>query len=395
MLGLLSLTACSFALSAFSKEVTLDSHGPTEAQLRAAEDILQVRAKEIWLGDGRRITDGLIVVKGGKITSVGKGEPDASQLLVEHEGVVTAGMVVCQSLTGAWGETYDSTRSVLPTARVAHGIDPHDTDFGKALTAGITSLVITPTRNVVGGLTAVVDARGKVRARASHLAISLASTALSSGNPQSDGIENTIGFARGTRYPTSYAGALHELERLFAKPEGVFARAASGQLPVVIEAWDRNEVSRALTFAKAHGLTGAVRGAPLAGELAAQFKDSGLAAILGPYRPGHSRASLESFARLSEAGVAVGFALDQPAFEPAGLRMSAALTLGAGAKRDDVWNALTSGGARIAGIDKQVGTLESGKQADLVLWSGDPLELTSRVEAVYVAGELAHTGGDQ
>ncbi len=395
MLGLLSLTACSLALSALPKDPALDSPGPTEAQLRAAENVLQVRAKEIWLGDGRRIADGLIVVQGGTIVSVGKGEADASKLLVEHDGIVTAGMVVCQSLTGAWGETYDSTRSVLPTARIAHGVDPHDTDFDKALAAGITTLVITPTRNVVGGLTAVVDARGHVRARVSHLAISLASTALSSGTSQSDGIENTIGYARGTRYPTSYAGALHELGQLFAEPEGVFARAASGQLPVVIEAWDRNEVSRALAFAKANGLTGAVRGAPLAGELAAQFKDSGMAAILGPYRAGQSRASLESFARLSEAGVPIGFALDQPYFEPAGLRLSAAMTLGAGAKRADVWNALTSGGARIAGVAKQVGTIVKGKQADLVLWSGDPLELTSRVEAVYVAGELAHTGGDQ
>ena len=57
----------------------------------------------------------------------------------------------------------------------------------------------------------------------------------------------------------------------------------------------------------------------------------------------------------------------------------------------NAWRGLTSDAARLAGVDERVGALEPGKDADFVLWSGDPLNLASRVEAVYVDGELAYS----
>ena len=92
---------------------------------------------------------------------------------------------------------------------------------------------------------------------------------------------------------------------------------------------------------------------------------------------------------LSHHSRPVAFALDAPAHPPSALRLSAAMAIDAGADRAAVWRALTSDAAKIAGVDERVGTLERGKDADFVLWSGDPLSLTSRVEAVYVDGERA------
>jgi imidazolonepropionase-like amidohydrolase len=57
-----------------------------------------------------------------------------------------------------------------------------------------------------------------------------------------------------------------------------------------------------------------------------------------------------------------------------------------------VWRALTGDAARLAGVDARVGLIERGRDADLVAWSGDPLNLTSRVRAVYVAGKLVFRG---
>ena len=91
-------------------------------------------------------------------------------------------------------------------------------------------------------------------------------------------------------------------------------------------------------------------------------------------------------AALQEAGVTVGFALNGPTNGGDQLRLSAAMALAAGADSAGVWNALTLDAARLCGVEARVGSLERGKDGDFVLWSGDPLNLGSRVEAVYVDG---------
>ena len=404
------------------KRKTTSLFGFTLALLAAgssAQDgstLLQVRAKEIVLADGERIEDGVLIVADGVVRRVGRGvEIDERYPVIEHDGVLTAGLIACQTHSGAAaGETTDATRSFLPAARLVHAFDPDHPDFEKALRAGITSVVLAPTGdNVVGGITAVVKtAGGTVVKPEAHLALSLAGAALgrqarqpifpfgsADTAAQEGGLENTERDGRGSRKPTSYAGALRELRQRFAESEGPFARARRGELLLLLEAWDRNEVARAAGFAREQGLAGAIYGAPLAGDpgLVELLAESRLGVVLGPYAPGQRRRSLEALGTLSEAGVPVAFALDAPAHSPTALRLSAAMAIGAGADRSAVWRALTSDAAKIAGVDGRVGTLERGKDADFVLWSGDPLNLTSRVEAVYVDGKRAwsHAGGDR
>ena len=375
--------------------------------------VFQVRAKEIVLADGSRIANGVMVVTDGKVTRVGAGEVDPDLPLIEHDGVVTAGLIACHTRSGGQAETVDTTRAFLSEARLVHAFDPYHSDFEKAVVAGITSVVLAPADvNVVGGLTAVVKtAGGKVVAREAHLALSFTGSSLSYSPPsrrfifgsadtatREGGLEFTEAGRRGAREPTSYSGAVRALTELFTFASGdeaagddVFARAARGELPVFFEAWGRNEVARAAGFAAKHGLVGAIRGATLAADpaLLPQIAASGLAVIVGPFRTGHTRRSLEAVHALQSAGVSVGFALDAPANDPQGFRLSAALAVGAGADKTAVLQSLTSVAASIAGVGERIGSLERGKDADFVLWSGDPLNLASRVEAVYIDGTLA------
>jgi len=326
----------------------------------AQESVLQIRASEIVLGDGERIEDGVLIVQDGRVRRVGRGvEVDARHPVIDHAGVLTAGLVACQTHSGAAKESRDSTRSLLPEARLVHAFDPDHPDFERALRAGITSVVLAPAGDsVAGGITAVVKtAHGTVVKREAHLALSLANDAL--GRPvqrsmfpfgsaggsadEQGGPEHTDRGGLGQRSPTSYAGAARELRARFGETEGAFARARRGELGVLLEAWDRNEVARAI----------------------------------------------ESLRTLGDQGVPIAFALDAPANDPDSLRLSAAMALAAGADRATVWRALTSDAARIARVDDRVGTLERDKDADFVLWSGDPLNLASRVEAVYVDGRRA------
>ena len=380
---------------------------------RLDEDhVLQVQATEIWTSGGERIQGGLLVIEGGRIRSVSRGKAaDPGLPLVRHEGVLTAGLVACRSQAGAAGELQDDTRTVLSEARVVQAFDPAHHDFAHALEAGITALELAPSPgNLVGGLSCVVKTSGgRVLAPEAALALSLTGAALGRstgsnffffGSAEEGGVglsqpeggpESSDVSQRGNRLPTSYAGALELLRHHFGKGEGAFARARRGDLPVTIEAWDRHEVLRAAALAQELGLQGAIRGAPLAGDPAvvAALKASRLGVIVGPYSPGQTRASLESIQALSAAGVPVAFALDDPARSPLGLRLSAARALRAGAPREAVWKALTEDAARLAGVGEAVGTLAADREADFVLWSGDPLDLRSRVVAVYVDGRRA------
>jgi len=394
--------------------VALSLNSPALA--RQETPAFQIRTQELLTGDGTRIEDVLLVVEGVRITRMEQGrEPDAALPLIEHDGVVTAGMVVCQSQSGAAGEANDGQRAFLPEARLIHAFDPDHSDFEQALAAGITTLVLTPTGdNVVGGLTAVVKTHGgTVLTDEGHLALSFTGASLGQSSRPAfffleaegaqdeptavdGGPENTESARRGSRSPTSYAGALRMLrERLGASsdPDGPYARATRGDLRVFIEAHARHEVLRAVSFAKESGLSGVLFGAPLVGDpgLLGPLTESGLGVVVGPYSVGQLTPSLNAVKALQEAGVSVAFALGTSGRDPEELRLAAALALSAGAEPAGVWRGLTSDAARLAGVDARVGALERGKDADFVLWSGDPLNLASHVEAVYVEGKLAYS----
>ncbi|MEX1024997.1 MAG: amidohydrolase family protein [Planctomycetota bacterium] len=377
----------------------------TSAALRAKT--LQVQATTVLLGDGTKLENGIVLVRDGKIVGIERGgKLDEAMPSVTHDGYLTAGLVACQGELGANGEAYDATRSFLPEARMAHAFSPGHSDFQRALRNGITTVVLTPTEeNPIGGLTSVVKTHGgTILSPEAHLAMSFTTTALAGGNlgfffrfraaQAADGdLENTANSSSGARTPTSHSGLLRELNDQLENGTGALERVRTGKLPVLMEAWDRNEVVRAARFAAANGLKGTVRGLPLASDpyVIAALETGGLSAILGPYGPSQKRRSLESARALAEAGVPFAFALDAPHHAPESLRWTAAAALGAGADHASVWKALTKDAAVIAGVANRVGDLAPGLDADLVLWSGDPLNLASRVDAVFVQGQRVHS----
>ncbi|MEM7305143.1 MAG: amidohydrolase family protein [Planctomycetota bacterium] len=367
-------------------------------------DTLQIRAKVVYPGDGSRIEDGLVLVSGGKITGVGSGaDVNAALPVLEHDGVLTAGMVVAHSWFGTGGLNHDETRAMLPTARIAHAFRADHSDFKKACEAGVTTMVLAPTaQNVAGGKTCVVKTNGEILKKEGHLALSFAKEALRQGQRSvffffgdvepaavDDGFETSGGASNGARYPTSYSGTVAALDEWMGSAAGAETR---GELPVLLEAWDRNEVARAAGFAKKHGLKGAVRGAPLAGEVLSVLKNSGLGVILGPFDAGQSQRSLAGLPALAKEGVPLAFSLGRSGSDPAFARMSAAMAVGAGLDAGAAWDALSSDAARIAGVESRVGRLARGLDADLVFWSGNPIDLTSKVEAVFIDGKLVHGG---
>ncbi|MFT5286651.1 MAG: imidazolonepropionase-like amidohydrolase [Planctomycetota bacterium] len=337
-----------------------------------------VRATEILLGDGTTLEEGVILVAGGEIRAVGRGvELPPGTSLIEHDGVLTAGLVAAHSYSGSSGGLTDSTRAFLPELHAKYAYNSDHSDFQKALAAGVTTILLAAERtNVAGGLTAAVKTSGdRVLSADKHLQLSLHTTSL-----------------WGWREPTSWSGAIAHLDQRMSAGEGSFGEVAAGRLPVIVEAWNRHEVARALDFATRHQLKGALRGGSRAGEMVERVVASKLSMIVGPFEVGEDKRHLDSVLALAEAGVPVAFGMQAPENDPVAMRLSAALCVRRGLDSTIAWQGLTRTAADIAGVGNRVGRLERGFDADFVLWSGSPLELTSRVVAVYVDGELAFGG---
>ena len=121
-----------------------------------------------------------------------------------------------------------------------------------------------------------------------------------------------------------------------------------------------------------------------------QIKESGMSVILSPLGISDSIEYLSTPAKFSEAGVPFAFASDSPLTGESYLRLSATLSMRYGLSREKALRALTLSAAEILGVSKEVGSLEMGKLADLVVFDGDPLDLSSDILLVMVGGKVVY-----
>ena len=342
------------------------------------ERVTAFKAKIVYQGDGTSIENGVIFVKDGVITQVGADlKVPEGAAVVTHDGAISAGLIAMHSEDGTGGELNDSTRVVMPEAEARFAFNPEHGDFRRALEAGITSLVLAPSSsNLIGGYTAVVKTSGGRTVKpAAQLMLGLSADALNFN-----------------KFPTSYAGAMEELGKQFSNPEGAVGRAAGGSLPVLMDVNDRAETLRAIDFAAKFKLKGALYGSTWAEDVAPAIKSSGLDVVCSPFDIGENSRAIRSVVALAKNGVRFGFGLDAPDRHPESLRFGAALCVRGGLSPAIARKAMTSDAATIAGVAGRIGRIARGLDADLVLWSGDPVSLASSVEAVYIDGELAYGG---
>jgi imidazolonepropionase-like amidohydrolase len=125
--------------------------------------------------------------------------------------------------------------------------------------------------------------------------------------------------------------------------------------------------------------------------LADLLAERGIPVVIGPLFTNRSKVelrnrSLANPGRLAAAGVTIAITTDHPVVPINFLVYQAVLAVKEGLDRDTALRAVTLNPARIAGIDDRVGSLAPGKDADLVLWSGDPLDIMSRPEQAWIEG---------
>jgi imidazolonepropionase-like amidohydrolase len=347
----------------------------------AGSDAVVIRADHLYLGHGAPIEEGVLVISDGKVMAAGAGvKTPEGAVVIEHEGWLTPGLFGAFTMDAIGAERRDDTRPLMPEARIVHSLRPHAASLGRNLRAGITMITINPdTGRPCSGVSALVKTHGaKVVDRELQLCLDV-----------------SYGAVRTDEHPTSL-GSLHELlDGAFSLGAGSFGRAASGELPVLIRARDRLSIRAAADLAKAHGLRGALFGSYWTEGLVDEVASSGLGVICDPVGIAVDRRALRSVLALAKGGVDIGFGLVSPANAPETMRVGAAMCVRAGLDPNVALAAMTGTAAKISGAGDHAGVLAVGRDADFILWSGSPLELSSVLEEVWVDGHRVHGGEDE
>jgi imidazolonepropionase-like amidohydrolase len=162
-----------------------------------------------------------------------------------------------------------------------------------------------------------------------------------------------------------------------------------GQVPIAIEANRASDLLAAMRLADEFKVRLVLFGASEGWLVAEQLAKANVPVVLKPLIDIPSfdslGATLENAARLSRAGVTVALA-SFDTHNSRTLRQEAGNAIANGMDRDAALQAVTLTPARLWGVDDRVGSLEVGKDADVVVWSGDPFELTTGAEHVFIKG---------
>lgn len=351
----------------------------------SARDIL-VRGGTVLTGTGEVIEGGSVLLKGGKVEAVGKDlRADEGALVIDATGkFVCPGFVDAYSHLGLRPGELDET--VLPISldtSPLSAFDPACSAVAESLAAGVTTALVAPgTANPLAGPCAAVKlGDGSALSRAATVSISLSLEALLAD-----------------RRPTSLPVLLEMLRATLTEAKSGDAaapltRAVNGTLPVSLCCDGASSIEQAVALAREFGLHGAVLVPSLPLATPKLLAGTGLAGLLPPLTLTPADRHLTMAARLSAAKVPFAFTSMAVGDRPSDVRTSAALAAGAGLPREEALRALTLGAAEVLGIADRVGSLEKGKDGDLLVIGGSPLSLAAPIEYVIVDGSVAYERG--
>ncbi|MCK6209497.1 amidohydrolase [Georgenia sp. EYE_87] len=367
--------------------------------------------------DGEPLDAGTVLVVDGVITAVGPdvAVPDGVPVVDAAGRWVLPGFVEAHAHLGvaeegvgwAGDDTNEMTGPNMAAVRALDAIDIEEEGFRDALVGGVTSAVVKPgSGNPIGGQSVAIKTWGgrTVDEQIIRAAVSVKSAL--GENPKRVYSEKKqlpstrLGVAKVIReafmaaqdYAAARAHAAAE-RKPFERDLGLetLVRVLDGEL-----VWDQHthrhdDIATALRLAEEFGYRLVVNHGTEGAKIADVLAEKDVPVIFGPMLTSRSKVELRdraiaNLARLAEAGVRVAITTDHPVVPINFLVHQASLAVKEGLDRDVALSALTLNPAAMLGLDDRVGALREGLDGDVVVWSGDPLDVYSRAERVFIEG---------
>ena len=374
----------------------------------AGAQTIAITGAKIYPVSGPVIDNGTVLIRDGKIAAVGANVavPADAQRIDASGKVVTPGLVngatnIGIVEIGAVNSTNDASANpkdgIAAAFRVWDGFNPMSVLIPPARDGGITTVVIAPRGGLIAGQAAVMHLVGGNTADMllrGPVGMVAALGPARFGAADSRGVtimrlREVLDDAREDRNQTrTFAASRLDLEAL----QPVLA----GREPLVIEADKSSDIESALAVAKEFGIRPIIAGGAEAWMVAKE-----LAAAKVPVLTGAMNNIPTSFATLGQeqenaglltrAGVPViivgnAGGGDEDAFNVRNVRFEAGNAVAYGMDWNAALRAITLTPAEVFGVADRVGSLAPGKDADVVVWSGDPLEFATQAEHVFIDG---------
>ncbi len=364
-------------------------------------------------GPAGRIEHGTVVIRDGKIAAVGASVAvPADAIRVDAAGrVVTPGLFDPKSRFGieevsAVRETRDDAakgKDFTAALDVASAINPRSVLIPVNRIAGVTTAVVAPSvtegGTIVAGRGAVVtlgslDHYLRKDPAAMFVALGETGSDLAGGSRAAsllylrEALEDARDYLAHRPAYDEARRRRYALDRLdLAALEPVLKR----EIPLVVSVERASDIEAVLGIARDFALSVVVDGGAEAWMVAGELAKANVPVILNPlldlpWSFEALGASLENAARLSRAGVLVAFKTGD-SHNARNLTQLAGNAVAYGLPYEEALKAITANPARIYGVAAKTGTIEPGRSADLVVWSGDPLEVTSAATRVFIEGK--------
>jgi len=375
-----------------------------------------------------QIDDGIVVFDDKKIRSVGKDVkiPKNAEIIDAEGKYILPGFIDAHTHQGlfdgsigwAGSDGNEMTEAITPHMRAIDGFNPHEPSLSEALLGGVTSLNTGPgSGNVIGGQAFVIKPIGSDVVEDMILqAPSGLKVALGENPKRVHGRDNSrmpstrMGVAALLRKTITDAQNYMDEWKAFgskareAKEEGkapptppkrdlgleMIAKVVKREIPLHAHAHRADDIATVIRLSKEFNIRLVLIHCTEGHKIADHIAKSEVPAVIGPTmywvsKPETRERGFDTAVILNKAGVKV--ALQTDSLTPMNyfplLPMN---VIKLGMSRDDALKCVTINPAEILGVDKRIGSLEKGKDADIVIWSGHPFEFYSKVERVFVNG---------
>jgi imidazolonepropionase-like amidohydrolase len=381
--------------------------------------------------EGDPIDGGTILVSGGVIEAVlqpGSPPPQDCTVIDATGKWVLPGFIDAHTHLGAYedgmgwagSDTNELTGPVQAQVRVVDAINPADIGFCDAIGAGVLAVNVNPgSGNPIGGQTAAIRCWGRTVEDMVLRAPSGLKSALGENPKRNYGNRNEtpatrLGTASVIRSAlVAAANYLAEQESAEAAEGGEGGEGGEGrdatppkrdlkleslglalrrEIPWRQHCHRADDIATGLRIAAEFGTDLVIDHGTEAHLIADVIAAAGVPVIIGPLLTARSKVELRNRSMASPgvlvaAGVTIAITTDHPVVPIHFLVHSATFAVREGLSPQEALRSITINPARIMGVSDRLGSIEPGKDADLVIWSGDPLDVMSRAERAFVAGQ--------
>jgi imidazolonepropionase-like amidohydrolase len=371
--------------------------------------MLAITGGKIITMAGRPFEKGTVLADRGKIVGVYEGvlAPPGAEIFDATGMIVMPGMIDCHSHVGIVEEIYreegddsnEITGPVTPHLRAIDAVNPMDLGFRDALAGGVTTVVTGPgSANIIGGEMVAMKTRGTV-VDDMIVRFPVGLKAALGENPKRS-------YGRDKKTPaTRMASAAIIREALIQGREYLkkdtperdlkmesLGRVLRKEVPLRVHAHRADDIMTAVRIAGEFEIDLIIEHCTEGHMIAERLAEKKIPVVIGPVITNRAKVemqglTLETARVLDQCGVLFAIMTDHPVVPVQYLAASAALAVKGGLSEEQALRAVTINAAKILGLGKQLGSIEPGKDADIVILDRHPLDITSRVVQVFINGE--------